>query len=79
VDDERIELARPNFILLGQEEAAETVRLLAVLIHAARTPSAARPTPRRKSPSPQDLADGSPFARRHGGKSASGDAAGGRR
>jgi hypothetical protein len=80
VDDDRIELAEPNFTPLGKEEAAEAIRLLAVLIRAAHArPRASTFSPPRASPSAEDLADGSPSAPRNGGKLASGDAAGGGR
>jgi hypothetical protein len=46
--DDDIELAEPSFIPLGEEEAAEAVRLLAVLIQAARSklPEPPRSVPR---------------------------------
>jgi len=80
VDDERIELAEPSFIPLGQEEAAEAIRLLAVLIRAAHArPPDSMFSPPCLSASPENLADGSPSAPRDSGKAASGDAAGGGR
>jgi len=80
VDDERIELAEPNFIPLGQEETAEAARLPAVLIRAAHARLAdSTLSPPRVSRSPEKLADGSPSALQDSGKAVSGNAAGGRR
>jgi len=80
VDDEKNELAEPNFIPLGHEEAAEAIRLLVVLIRAAHArPPASTLSPPRVSRSSGDLADGSPSAPQQSGKAASGDPAGGGR
>jgi hypothetical protein len=76
--DKKIELAEPNFITLAQEEAADALHLLAVLIRAAHAQPAASTFSRpRVSPSPEDLADGSPSAPQDGGKVALEEAAGG--
>lgn len=82
MDDEKITLAEPKIIPLGHEEGAEAVRLLSVLIRAARLRSVVTPTPRRASPCPEDLgelADGSPSALQDSGKAAPEEAAGGGR
>jgi hypothetical protein len=75
--DQEIELAVPNFIPLAPEEAADAVRLLAVLIKAARSqlPDSTPPPP-RESRSSEDLAAGSPPIPRQSGKVASAEAAG---
>lgn len=75
--DQEIELAEPNLIPLAQEEAAEAVRLLAALIRAVPARRSASPIPPpRESPSPADLADGSPSPPQGSGKVGRGDAAG---
>lgn len=76
--DQEIELAEPNFITLAPEEAAEAVRLLAALIRAvpARRRDSTLP-PRRRSRSPEELADGSPPALIDWGKAGSPEGAGG--
>jgi len=80
LDDERIDLAEPSFIPLAQDEAARAVRLLAVLIKAARSQLPdATPLPPRESRPSEDLADGSPPIPRQSGKVASAEAAGGGR
>jgi hypothetical protein len=80
LDDERIDLAEPSFIPLAQDEAARAVRLLAVLIKAARSqlPDSTPPPP-RESRSSEDLAAGSPPIPTQRGKVASAEAAGGGR
>jgi hypothetical protein len=77
--DQEIELAEPNFIPLAPDEAAEAVRLLAALIRAApvRRPDSAF-SPRPKSASQANLADGSPPVPMDRGKAASRDDAGDR-
>jgi hypothetical protein len=77
--DQEIELAEPNFVLLAPEETGEVVRLLAALIRAARAPASDSPDPRPESPSPEDLADGSPSAPQDIGEVAPRNAAGGGR
>ncbi len=76
--DQEIELAKPNLMPLVQEEAAEAVRLLAILIRAAHARPAASTFSRpRVFPSSEDLADGSPSAPQDIGKVAPRNAAGG--
>jgi hypothetical protein len=79
LDDERIDLAEPSFIPLAQDEAARAVRLLAVLIKAARSQLPDSPPIHPESRSSEDLADGSPPIPRQSGKVASAEAAGGGR
>jgi hypothetical protein len=57
--DQEIKLAEPHFITLGNEEAAQAVRILAVLIKAANARPAASTFSRPGvSPSSGELADG---------------------
>jgi hypothetical protein len=76
--DQEIELAEPNFMPLAAEEAAEAARLLAALIRAVpahHTDSTSSPRPH--SPSPEELADGSPPPPRGRGKARPAEDAGG--
>jgi len=78
--DDEIELADPKFILLGQEEAAKAIRLLAVLIRVAQSRrSDSTPSPPRKARSLASLADGSPPAPSDSGKTRTPETAGGGR
>ncbi|MCI0636757.1 MAG: hypothetical protein L0206_23000 [Actinobacteria bacterium] len=76
--DQEIELAEPNFITLEPEGAAEAVRLLAALIRAvpAHHTDSTFP-PRLDSPSPEELADGSPSVPGDRGKAGTLEDAGG--
>jgi hypothetical protein len=75
--DQEIELADPNFIPLGPEDADEAVRLLAALIRAIPTAAPDSPVSPPDSISPEELAVGSPPVPRGRGKAGSAEGAGG--